>query len=140
MDALATATMQNTKPYVPPITVGRVIKVYDGDTITVATVIHGQVFRVNVRLCGIDTPEIRGTPGPERQLAATARDELSRLIMGRTVLLSNVRNDKYGGRYVATVCVETSPCNIVDCSTYMITKGLARPYDGKTKKPWDMLN
>ena len=51
----------NIPKYVPEINQGRVIKVYDGDTITVAGYVKNnpQLFKFSVRLHGIDCPEIK---------------------------------------------------------------------------------
>ena len=67
--------------FVPPINSGRVIKVYDGDTITVASKVpnlkNSQIFKFSVRLNGIDTPEIKGSNEDEKSIAIKARDALS---------------------------------------------------------------
>jgi hypothetical protein len=36
-EKLSHATWKTCKPFIPPISLGKVIKVYDGDTITIAT-------------------------------------------------------------------------------------------------------
>ena len=58
-----TVEYSSCTPFVVNITTGRVVKVYDGDTITVATnVINDNVsdtfYRFSVRIRGIDCPEI----------------------------------------------------------------------------------
>ena len=61
---------ENTKPFVPNITRAKVIKVYDGDTITIASKIHCMDFnyyRFSVRLANIDCPEIRTINEIEKQ-------------------------------------------------------------------------
>ena len=47
--------------YVPQIKKGRVIKVYDGDTITIVGYIKNnrELFKFSVRLNGLDCPEIK---------------------------------------------------------------------------------
>ena len=49
--------------FIAPINSGRVIKVYDGDTITVASKIPGlkksPIYKFSIRLNGIDCPEMR---------------------------------------------------------------------------------
>ena len=62
---------KNTKPFVPPLTGGRVIKVYDGDTITVANYMpfpNSPLYRFSVRLRGIDCPEIKTKNPTEKEL------------------------------------------------------------------------
>ena len=58
--------MKETKIFIPPVSIAKVIKVYDGDTITVASRLpftderKDIIWRFSVRLNGIDCPEIRG--------------------------------------------------------------------------------
>ena len=70
-------TWADTIPFIPPVTAGFVIKVYDGDTITVAARLpyaDSPLYRFPVRLRGIDSPEIRGKTPAERAAAVAARD------------------------------------------------------------------
>jgi len=127
-DVLYRATLENTQPYVPPLRSGRVVNVYDGDSLTVVTVIHGTAYNVRLRLRGIDAPEIRSKCAQEKAAAHAAREALAALASDRIVRISNVSLDKYGGRYVATVHV-----GAIDCSEHMVRRGLARTYNGGTK-------
>ena len=57
---LDNATWANTVAFVPPVTSGKVIKVYDGDTITIATKLpinKSPIYKFQVRLTGIDSPK-----------------------------------------------------------------------------------
>lgn len=96
-------TWTNTSPFIPPITRGLVIKVYDGDTLTVASKIPGlkgdKTFRFNVRLAGINAPELRGD---EKEAGIVSRDRLRELVMDRTVELRDTGSEKYG-RLLSTV-------------------------------------
>ena len=86
--------------FVPPIKSGRVIKVYDGDTITIASKIpklkNSQIYKFHVRLNGIDTPEIKTHDEDEKNIAIKARDALSDKILNKDVILKNVKIEKYG--------------------------------------------
>jgi len=128
---LATVEYKDTKPFVLPISCGKVIKVYDGDTITVASKLYQKkdapVYRFQVRLNGIDSPEIKGGGEHEKELAKNSRNELSKLIMGKIVDLKNVSTEKYG-RVLADVYYG----NINVCD-WMIENGHAVKYDGGTK-------
>jgi len=121
---------KDTEKFVIPIKRGKVIKVYDGDTITIASKfsgIDGPVYRFNVRLNGIDSPEIKGGTEHEKNLAEKSRDALSHLIFGKIVTLKNVNNEKYG-RMLADVYLEdTNVCE------WMINNKYAVKYDGGTK-------
>ena len=50
--------------FIPPLKTGKVIKVYDGDTITIASRVPGlynsPIYKFSVRLNGIDSPEMKG--------------------------------------------------------------------------------
>jgi micrococcal nuclease len=125
----------DTLQFIPPINTGQVIKVYDGDTFTLAGHLPydgSPLYRFSVRLNGIDCAEIKGKTEEEKEYAIRARTELDKLIMGKTVILKNVKNEKYG-RLLADVFVEDLHVN-----KHMIDKGLAVEYDGgsKTTKSW----
>ena len=120
----------NTVPFVPPVKSGKVIKVYDGDTITVATKLpmpNSPVYRFPVRLTGIDSPEIKGISDAEIVLAKQSRDALHKLIYEKTVILSNVSTEKYG-RLLADVYIDG-----IHVNQWMLDNKYAIPYDGGTK-------
>ena len=130
---MANIIWNDTIEFTYPITSGHVIKVYDGDTITIASKMpyeNSPLFRFNVRLNGIDTPEIKSKNKNEKALAILARDSLSQLIMNKKVALQNVKNEKYG-RILADVYLDDLHVN-----KWMIEKQFAVEYDGKTKKIW----
>lgn len=56
--------------------VGRVVDVYDGDTLTCVIPVHGQMYKYDIRLNGIDTPEIKTKDENEKKKAIDARDFL----------------------------------------------------------------
>jgi len=125
----------DTLQFVPPINTGQVIKVYDGDTFTLAGHLPyngSPLYRFSVRLSGIDCAEIKGKTEEEKECAIRARKELEELIMGKTVTLKNVKNEK-DGRILADIFVGDLHVN-----KHMIDKGLAVEYDGgsKTTKSW----
>lgn len=121
----------NTVPFVVPITGGQVIKVYDGDTITVAAKLpfpNSPLYRFSVRLNGIDTPEIKGKTADEKSVAVEARDALSNMILNKNVVLKNVASEKYG-RVLADVYF-----NELHINNWLIEQRFAVKYDGGTKK------
>jgi micrococcal nuclease len=131
MEYLDKITYENTIPFIPPITSGKVVKVYDGDTFTLAAKLpntDGPVYRFTVRLNGIDTPEIKGKTATEKELAKRARDALSSLIMNKIIILKNVETEKYG-RLLAEVYVDD-----ININNYMVDNKYAVKYDGGTKE------
>lgn len=122
---------ENTKPYIPEVTSGVVIKVYDGDTITIASYLPYNIkdyFRFPIRLLGIDCPEIKGSSEEEKTMAKEARDYLSQKILGKKVILKNVSIEKYG-RLLADVYLDK-----IHINNLMIMERYAVKYDGGTKK------
>ena len=128
----------DTHAFVPPIHIGKVIKVYDGDTITIASKYPGAenspMYRFSVRLNGIDSAEIKGKTFAEKERAILARDALSKMILNKIVTLKNLSTEKYG-RLLAEVYLDDLHLN-----AWMLEHNYAVPYDGGTKvRPaeWD---
>jgi endonuclease YncB( thermonuclease family) len=136
-DYLKDIEYNDTIGFVPPILVGKVIKVYDGDTITIASKLpntENPIYRFSVRLNGIDSAEIKGKTANEKRLAFEARDRLHELIFGKMIHLKNISTEKYG-RILADVYLDELHVN-----QWMLDNGLAVPYDGGTKQrpiEWD---
>ena len=86
--------------FVAPVTCGTVIKVYDGDTITIASKVPGLanslMYKFSVRLNGFDSPEMRTKCEDEKCVAIMAQKALSEKIMGKVVQLKQVKTEKYG--------------------------------------------
>ena len=59
MVLLEECTYKNTEVYVPDIKEGKIVKCYDGDTVTIASIINNKAYRFNVRMLGYDCAEIR---------------------------------------------------------------------------------
>jgi hypothetical protein len=130
LDYLNNVDYSKTIQFVPPITIGKVIKVYDGDTITIASKLPNNdlpIYRFSVRLRGIDSAEIKGKTIAEKQIAMHSRDELHKLIFGKIVHLKEIATEKYG-RILADVYLEDLHIN-----KWMLDNKLAVPYDGGTK-------
>jgi len=121
--------------FLPDVNKGRVMKIYDGDTITIVckpknTV--GKFYKYNVRLSGIDCPEISAKCEEEKKVAKIARDKVGLLLFKNMVEIENVKPDKYANRIVADVIY-----NDINVSEWLLEKKLAVPYDGGKKNPPD---
>ena len=123
--------------FIPPITTGRVIKVYDGDTITIVAKLpykKSPLYKFSVRLNGIDCPEIKGETDDEKQCAQLAKKELENLILNKQITLDKLATEKYG-RILADVYLDDLHLN-----KNMLDKRLAVCYDGgKKNKPESWL-
>jgi endonuclease YncB( thermonuclease family) len=123
--------------YVPDVSSGAVINVYDGDTITIGAYCDSdknkQLFKFRVRLANIDCPELRTTNEEEKEIAIIAREKLKEKIQfseNKTsrVYLKNVKLDKYG-RLLADVWY-----NNICINDWLLEERLAVKYDGKSKE------
>lgn len=127
---------EDTVEFTFPINSGQVIKVYDGDTITIASKLpfnDSPLYRLSVRLNGIDTPEIKSKSEDEKICAKEVRDELAKLILNKIITLKNIKSEKYG-RILADVYFGDLHIN-----EWLIQNRMAVKYDGGTKikpKSW----
>ena len=136
---MANIIWNDTIEFTYPITSGHVIKVYDGDTITIASKMpyeNSPLFRFNVRLNGIDTPEMKGTgvTDDEKTASNQTKEFVTNLILNKYVRLENVENEKYG-RILADVYIGNTHLNEL-----LIKERYAVLYNGGTKiKPASWL-
>jgi len=124
---------EDTVEFTFPIRGGRVIKVYDADTITIASKLpynESPMYRLSVRLNGIDTPEMKGKDisDEEKNAAKVARDFVYNLVFNKFVRLENVQSEKYG-RILADVYIGD-----IHLNELLIKDRYAVKYDGGTKK------
>jgi micrococcal nuclease len=130
---------EDTVEFTFPIKGGRVIKVYDADTITIASKLpydNSPMYRLSVRLNGIDTPEIKGKgiTDEEKEAAKQARDFVSNIVLNKFVRLENIESEKYG-RILADVFIGD-----IHLNNLLLKERYAVKYDGGTKiKPASWL-
>lgn len=141
---LDTIEYKDTIPFIPPIVYGKVIKIYDGDTITIAAKLPFEgspIYRFSVRLNGIDSPEIKGKSASEKKSAIKSRDALHNLIFDKVVELRGNSKEKYG-RLLADLYYTDDSGNCsgsgdsktkIHVNQWMIDNKYAVPYDGGKK-------
>ena len=96
-ESLQDSNWKNCKPYVPEFAEGKIIKCYDGDTVTIATVLNAEVYRFNIRMLGYDCAEIKSKDEQEKQVARWAKEDITQMINNKMVrVLDNKGYDKYG--------------------------------------------
>lgn len=102
----------------------KVIKVYDGDTITVELDLGFKIKKEEkIRLVGINAPEIRGN---ERELGLISRDRLRELILGKDIII-NTFKDKKGkyGRYLGDITYTSETDEVYFVNDWLVEEGLA---------------
>jgi endonuclease YncB( thermonuclease family) len=126
---IQTFEYENSIPFTFPIEYAKCISVYDGDTFTILFKLPNNniIYRHNVRLNGLDCPEMRTTNLEEKEIAIKAKTEIEKIILNNVIKLKNVKNEKFG-RILADVYF-----NGICVNEYLINKRLAVKYDGKTK-------
>jgi len=108
--------------------------VYDGDTLTDATVsvFPNMRFYGSIRIRGIDTPEIRTRSACEKIRGYQARDALKGFLAGKAVTVRNAKNGKFAGRVLADLFADGEPV-----APWMLSHSHARPYSGgKRDRSW----
>jgi micrococcal nuclease len=107
------------------------VRNYDGDTITFnIDDVHPLLgSEISVRVLGVDTPEIRGTSGCEKNKALKVKDFVGTILNSAARIdLVNVQRDKYF-RVLADVLVDGE-----SLSDMLIERRYAYPYYGGTKQ------
>ncbi|MDA8793603.1 thermonuclease family protein [Bacteriovoracaceae bacterium] len=110
------------------------IKNYDADTITFNIPSVHPLFgkNINIRVIGVDTPEIRTKNKCEKNKGRNAKRLVKNLLkQAKRIDLVNVKRGKYF-RVVADVLIDGK-----SLSSYLLKNGLAYAYDGGTKKKVD---
>jgi endonuclease YncB( thermonuclease family) len=131
----------------------RVMSIYDGDSITIATIINEVPTMFKCRLEGIDTPEIKPRLGIEDrhehiQKAKRARNRVAQLVTNCDIPLDSDQKtldiapnskliqvkcgkfDKYGRLLISI------PHESQTVSEILVREKLANIYGGGTKLPW----
>ncbi len=110
-----------------------VVRTVDGDTLEVrAKVWLRQEITVAVRIRGIDAPEMRARCPREKEMAEAATAALAAAVEGHDVRLVRIEDDKYGGRVLADVVMDSG----ASLAEAMLASGLVRAYQGGTREAW----
>jgi len=141
--ALSKSTFENTKEYTLEGVnkIGKVIKVYDGDTLWVAINIHYKIFKFKVRMLGYDSPEMKprlNIPNREQEIQAAkkAKKYIEDLVLNKKVLVEFSKYDKYGRplcKLYINKCVFCSRIKLC-VNDLMLENGHGYEYNGGKKK------
>lgn len=80
----------------------KVVKVYDGDTITINMIVFGKPRQFNIRMFGYNSPEIRTRDLEEKQKGFEAQQFLHQILFNKIVYIHCHDFDKYG-RLLGTI-------------------------------------
>jgi endonuclease YncB( thermonuclease family) len=112
----------------------RVLRVHDTDTITVGFKLKSNFYRKNLRITGIDSPELHSRNAKEAKLCRLGREYLKQRYLNKIILVKMGPDDKYG-RTLADIFDKDSNEHI---NAKLVECKFARAYGGDLKKvPWD---
>lgn len=129
---------RKVKCFIPDIKYGKVVKIYDGDTITIVSYIpkYNKLYKFKIRLARIDCPELQTKNKIEKKISKLAREEVINVVgINAIITLKNIKIDKYG-RLLADIYNKKNIC----INDHLLKKRLAIKYNGGTKnipKNWE---
>jgi endonuclease YncB( thermonuclease family) len=106
------------------------LRVIDGDTLLVRARVWLDIEVVTrVRLRDVNAPELRARSEEERERAQAARAFVATLTDGAVLRLSEIGQDKYGGRVVARVSAGGE-----DLGAALLSQGHGRPMGARGRR------
>lgn len=117
-------------------TYAKVAKIYDPDTITIVFEYLGEPTKINIRLDGIDSPELKSKNSNESNACKKGIEKMKELIENKIIIISLLKYDKYG-RILANIdTLEPINDGITNINKFLIKYNYARKYGGEKKLDW----
>ena len=110
---------------------GKVVDVYDGDSLTLALPFGGGYYKFKCRLFGIDTAELRTCDREEKKVGLEAKLFLENMVKGVVVWVECGKFDKYGRLLVTSFKSFEEERSVNDM---MVDNGYGYMYDGGKRK------
>ncbi len=110
----------------------KILNIHDGDTYTVGWKENDQLVKLNIRLDGLDTPELHSKNADEAKLCRLGRNWLISKYLNKPMVLQCMKMDKYG-RLLANV-FEYPMHDNVSINQMLIDNKFARVYGGDLHK------
>ena len=123
-------------------TYARVVKIYDPDTITIIFEWINQMIKLNIRLDGIDAPELKSKIKSESDACKKGINKLNELINDKIIYVIFGKYDKYGRILARINTLEPIENELYCINDYLLKYNYVRSYDGGKKVDWsaDELN
>ena len=121
------------------ITYAKVIKVHDADTVTLLFEYNDTIVKYNVRIDGIDAPELHSKIPEEANLSKKGKEYLTNIVLHTIVKVVCKDFDKYGRILADIYTLKTSSTNEIqetNVSQLLLRGGYVRTYNGGTKAAW----
>lgn len=113
----------------------KVVKVYDGDTVTVVLYVGENPYKFRVRLEGIDTAEIKSKNPMEKKVALETKTVTTDFIGDDGIIWLTCNGKGKFGRILGKI-FQSKDSNLC-LNDFLITKGLAYSYNGGKRIPFD---
>lgn len=123
----------NSVPYKNTMILGKITSVYDGDTCTCVFLYGNAPMKINIRIHGIDAPEIKSKNELEKKAGICVRELVKSYIENKVCYVKFLKHDKYGGRIVGDVFFGNGNISL---SKYLLDNNYVKSYDGGKKHPW----
>lgn len=109
----------------------KVLSIYDTDTITVGFRYSSKWVKTNVRLAGLDSPELKSKVAKEAKLCRLGKQWLKQNYLNKLVIVQCYEMDKYG-RLLADIYDRMDPS--IHINKQLIDLKFARVYGGNLHK------
>ena len=107
---------------------------HDPDTITILFSYNDDLYKKNLRLNGIDAPELHSKVAEEAELCRAGQKFLADMILNKIIRIEMGPNDKYG-RVLSSIYTHENDEDIIKI---LIDGGFVRAYDGGHKDNWNL--
>ena len=115
---------------------GYCFNVHDTDTISVLFKFNDQVVKYNLRLDGVDAPELKSEIEIEQELCVKGTNFLKELILNKIIKIKTIKADKYGRLLSKIYSYGDDQC----INDLLIDMGFCRKYDGGKKEDWNLTS
>jgi len=113
--------------------------IHDTDTISILFNYKDEYIKYNIRIDGVDAPELNSKIVNERELCIKGTEYLKNLILNKILKIKIKKTDKYGRLLADLYTLDLYPNNIF-INKDLIDKGFCREYNGEAKTDWNLLN
>lgn len=113
--------------------------VHDTDTISILFKYKDETIKYNIRIDGIDAPELHSSIIYEKELCLKGTEYLKNLILNKIIKVKIKKTDKYGRLLADLYTLDQYPNNIY-INQDLIIKGYCKEYHGGTKSDWNLVN
>lgn len=117
-------------------TLARVANIHDPDTITIIFELNEKMVKINVRLDGIDAPELKSKIDAESNACLKGNLRLKEIIEDKVIRVVLDKYDKYGRVIARLYTLDPIEDDTTCVNDYLISYQYVRSYDGGAKAKW----